>query len=49
MTDAVELVNEYAAEHLIIACSNANDIADQIGHDLGDDDILSEQFICGDI
>jgi histidinol dehydrogenase len=32
MTDAVELVNEYAAEHLIIACSNANDIADQISN-----------------
>lgn len=32
ITDAVELVNEYAAEHLIIACSNANDIADQISN-----------------
>ena len=27
---AIELVNEYAAEHLIIACNNANAIADQI-------------------
>lgn len=32
MTDAIELVNEYAAEHLIIACSNANEIADQISN-----------------
>lgn len=30
LTDAVDLVNEYAAEHLIIACNNANEIADQI-------------------
>lgn len=30
MHDAVDLVNEYAAEHLIIACKNANEIAEQI-------------------
>jgi len=30
LQDAVELVNEYAAEHLIIACTNANQIAEQI-------------------
>ena len=30
LTSAIELVNEYAAEHLIIACNNANAIADQI-------------------
>lgn len=27
---AVELVNDYAAEHLIIACNNSNEIANQI-------------------
>lgn len=30
MNDAIELVNEYAAEHLIIACENAEAIADKI-------------------
>jgi histidinol dehydrogenase len=28
--EAIELVNEYAAEHLIISCTNANTIADKI-------------------
>jgi histidinol dehydrogenase len=28
--EAVELLNEYAAEHLILACDNAEDFADQI-------------------
>jgi histidinol dehydrogenase len=28
--DAIEMVNEYAAEHLILACNNAVTIADQI-------------------
>lgn len=32
LSDAVDLVNEYAAEHLIIACNNANEIADQISN-----------------
>ncbi|WP_439505656.1 histidinol dehydrogenase [Sediminibacterium sp.] len=32
ISDAVELVNEYAAEHLIIACQNANEIAEQISN-----------------
>lgn len=32
LSDAVDLVNEYAAEHLIIACVNANDIAEQISN-----------------
>ncbi len=27
---AIELVNEYAAEHLIVACNNADEIADKI-------------------
>lgn len=30
LSDAVELVNDYAAEHLIIACQNANEIAEQV-------------------
>jgi histidinol dehydrogenase len=30
MDEAIELVNEYAAEHLIIACNNAEVIADKI-------------------
>jgi len=30
LQDAIELVNEYAAEHLIIACNNANEVAEQI-------------------
>ncbi len=32
LSDAVELVNDYAAEHLIIACQNANEIAEQISN-----------------
>ncbi|MFN3301100.1 MAG: histidinol dehydrogenase [Sediminibacterium sp.] len=32
LSDAVDLVNEYAAEHLIIACINANEIAEQISN-----------------
>lgn len=32
LSDAVDLVNEYAAEHLIIACNNANEIAEQISN-----------------
>ena len=28
--DAIDLLNEYAAEHLILACANANDLADKI-------------------
>lgn len=32
LSDAVDLVNEYAAEHLIIACNKANEIADQISN-----------------
>jgi histidinol dehydrogenase len=30
MEEAIDLVNEYAAEHLIIACRNASSIADKI-------------------
>jgi histidinol dehydrogenase len=30
MNEAIDLVNEYAAEHLIIACANANRIAENI-------------------
>lgn len=30
LSDAVALVNDYAAEHLIIACNNANEIAAEI-------------------
>lgn len=30
INDAIDLVNQYAAEHLIIACKNANEIATQI-------------------
>lgn len=30
MTDAIEMVNEYAAEHLIISCAGADRIADKI-------------------
>jgi histidinol dehydrogenase len=32
LSDAVELVNDYAAEHLIIACQNANEIAEEISN-----------------
>jgi histidinol dehydrogenase len=32
LSDAVDLVNDYAAEHLIIACQNANEIAEQISN-----------------
>lgn len=32
LSDAVDLVNDYAAEHLIIACVNANEIAEQISN-----------------
>jgi histidinol dehydrogenase len=30
LKEAIDLVNEYAAEHLIISCKNANDIAEKI-------------------
>lgn len=30
INDAIDLVNQYAAEHLIIACNDANEIADKI-------------------
>jgi histidinol dehydrogenase len=30
MQDAIEMVNEYAAEHLIIACNNADAIAEEV-------------------
>lgn len=30
LDDAIDLVNEYAAEHLIIACRNADDVAERI-------------------
>jgi histidinol dehydrogenase len=30
MNEAIELVNEYAAEHLIISCKNADALAEQI-------------------
>ncbi|KAF0239884.1 MAG: Histidinol, partial [Chitinophagaceae bacterium] len=30
LTEAIELVNEYAAEHLIIACENDEEIAEKI-------------------
>jgi histidinol dehydrogenase len=29
-TEAMELVNEYAAEHLIISCANADELAEQV-------------------
>jgi histidinol dehydrogenase len=29
-TEAMELVNEYAAEHLIISCTNADELAEQV-------------------
>jgi len=32
LSDAIDLVNEYAAEHLIVACNNANEIANQISN-----------------
>jgi histidinol dehydrogenase len=32
LSDAIDIVNEYAAEHLIIACNNANEIANQISN-----------------
>lgn len=32
LSEAIELVNDYAAEHLIIACQNANEIAEQISN-----------------
>lgn len=32
LSDAVDLVNEYAAEHLIIACVNANEIAEHVSN-----------------
>ncbi len=32
MADAVDMVNEYAAEHLIISCANADDLADKISN-----------------
>lgn len=32
ITEAIQLVNEYAGEHLIISCANAGEIADEISN-----------------